>query len=154
MKYKLNDKEYHFVLTDDGGYVYEHRNGTVECLNCTAVEIVRMCLDGRPVDEIIRLLSTEYPEVECERIRAPTFSVSSRRLCEIVRDHPALRQLREFDYTKVKGVCSQCLFSRYCANQCPAYVFNTTGAFDNSLPECQWLYEKGVFPHEFLIRKR
>lgn len=69
MKYKLNDKEYHFVLTDDGGYVYEHRNGTVECLNCTAVEIVRMCLDGRPVDEIIRLLSTEYPEVECERIR-------------------------------------------------------------------------------------
>jgi len=28
-----------------------------------------MCLDGRPVDEIIRLLSTEYPEVECERIR-------------------------------------------------------------------------------------
>jgi len=109
---------------------------------CQYKETVGLTLDG-----VVTCCGTDP-------IWAPTFSVSSRRLCEIVRDHPAFRQLREFDYTKVKGVCSQCLFSRYCANQCPAYVFNTTGAFDNSLPECQWLYEKGVFPHEFLIRKR
>jgi len=61
-----------------------------------------------------------------------------------------LNVLRTLNPVELKGVCSQCVFNRYCANKCPAFVYLYYNTFKASYPPCQMLFENRLFPAEFL----
>ncbi len=82
-------------------------------------------------------------------------TVCDARLEEILRFDPFMAGFRDIVLPDdVQGVCRRCVFSRYCANICPAYVYNTTGSFTESYPECQQLLADGLFPECCLLENR
>lgn len=55
--------------------------------------------------------------------------------------------------TEYSGVCSMCMFAKYCANQCRSEAFFRTGSSGSSYAGCQLAYEAGVFPSWCLVRE-
>ncbi|MCK4259610.1 MAG: hypothetical protein KAX49_11570 [Halanaerobiales bacterium] len=84
-------------------------------------------------------------------IKEPTNSLVDLSLKEILEKDPFLCQLRETTPETITGVCQSCVFKNYCANLCPANVYNETGHFNNSYTICQILYDNGRFPVNCLI---
>jgi SynChlorMet cassette radical SAM/SPASM protein ScmF len=52
---------------------------------------------------------------------------------------------------ELKGICSNCMFARYCMGHCRAYAYAVYGTLDAPYPMCQDLYEKGVFPEKYVV---
>ncbi|MDI3495967.1 MAG: hypothetical protein PWQ72_2094 [Pseudothermotoga sp.] len=62
-----------------------------------------------------------------------------------------LDEIRSFEPDKINGVCRICVFRKYCANLCPALVYEKYGTFLASFPICQELYDSGMFNAKYLI---
>ena len=81
-------------------------------------------------------------------------NVQQKTLKSILSDANELRLLREARPQDFKGVCSLCIFSKYCANYCPAYSYEIYGDLLASNPICQAFYDSHVFPSKYLkVRK-
>lgn len=79
-------------------------------------------------------------------------NIRDASLEEILRFDPFITHFRQMVVPdEVQGVCRRCVFRRYCANICPAYVYNKTGSFTNSYPECELMLRAGVFPASCLL---
>lgn len=85
-------------------------------------------------------------------IKEPMNSLVDLSLKEILETDPFLCQLRETTTESMTGVCQRCLFKNYCANLCPAHVYNETGQFNHSYIICQTLYDNNRFPVNCLIK--
>ncbi|WP_054853978.1 SPASM domain-containing protein [Vulcanisaeta distributa] len=60
----------------------------------------------------------------------------------------AMRYVKPEDFI---GVCSRCIFNKYCAGFCIAYSYETYGDYKFSNPYCQLMYDADLFPREFLL---
>ncbi|MBT9175150.1 MAG: hypothetical protein DDT22_00824 [candidate division WS2 bacterium] len=80
-------------------------------------------------------------------------NIQNATLKEILSTDPQMIKFRQLKKEGLNGVCNCCIFRKYCANQCPAYVYNATGSFTNSFPECQILWEAGLFPNKYMVVK-
>lgn len=78
-------------------------------------------------------------------------SLEHQDLEDIMDGYEPLRRFYELTSDALKGVCAVCVFRSYCANVCPAMVFNHTGSFEHSFPDCQYIYDQGGFPSEYLL---
>ncbi len=64
-----------------------------------------------------------------------------------------LKALRKLTPSHFRGVCNKCMFRKYCANLCPALVYEAYGTFEASYPLCEDLYRCGLFPTKYLVRE-
>ena len=64
------------------------------------------------------------------------------------RGYLAIRDIKPQEF---KGVCSKCIFAKYCGGFCIAYSYEKYGDYTMSNPICQTYFEMGQFPKEFLI---
>jgi len=80
-------------------------------------------------------------------------SLSDASLKRIMETSSRLRAFYSMLPTDLTGICAICIFRDYCGNVCPSMVYNQTGAFNNSFPDCQYVYEQGRFPSEFIATK-
>lgn len=69
---------------------------------------------------------------------------------DVWMNSPAFLTLRKSTFES-KGICSNCIFAKYCRGYCRAHAFSVYGRLDASYPICQMLYEKGVFPEKYMI---
>ena len=65
-------------------------------------------------------------------------------------NHPKLKELRNINYSKLRGVCKICTYRSQCMGGCRAYAYKKTGNFFASDPLCQSFYEENVFPRKNL----
>lgn len=66
-------------------------------------------------------------------------------------NHPVLADIHENPHTKLKGVCSKCIFRKHCLGGCRAESLVAYGNFFAPNPLCQAFYDSGKFPKKFLI---
>ncbi len=50
-----------------------------------------------------------------------------------------------------EGICSKCVFRKYCAPGCIAYAYRYYGRITAPNPMCQRLYEMNLFPRELIL---
>lgn len=62
-----------------------------------------------------------------------------------------LESLRKMEPLQIEGICGKCIFRKYCANMCPAYVYEVYGTFTASYPLCEDLRASGLFPEKYLL---
>ena len=81
-------------------------------------------------------------------------NVRQKTLKSILSDANELRLPREARSQDSKGVCSLYIFSKYCANYCPVYSYETYENLLASNPICQAFHDPHVFPSKYLkVRK-
>ena len=79
-------------------------------------------------------------------------NISQVNLSDIWENEPELlNKLHTMDPLHIEGICGRCVFRKYCANMCPAYVYEIHGTFTNSYPLCEELEATGVFPRKYLV---
>ena len=78
------------------------------------------------------------------------YNLKHNSLLQIINSHEKITILHKMKPSDLKGVCKICVFKNYCGNICPAAVYNYSGSFNNSYRDCQLLYDKGLFPNEYL----
>lgn len=66
-------------------------------------------------------------------------------------DSGLLSDLRLMDQLHIDGICKRCIFKKYCANVCPAYVYEVYKTFTSSYPLCEELQAAGLFPEKYLV---
>ena len=79
-------------------------------------------------------------------------TINNRNLIEIIEGNPLIKNFHDFNIDNVTGVCSKCIFLKYCGNICPSKCFNMTGDFRSSFPNCQHLFDRGRFQNEYLCK--
>lgn len=79
--------------------------------------------------------------------------VSSINIKEIWQDHPILADIHEGTHSKLKGICSNCIFRKQCLGGCRAEALCTYDDFFAPHPRCQEFYDSGEFPESRLINK-
>ncbi len=84
--------------------------------------------------------------------KEPESSLYTSSLEEILEEDSFINSLKRTTKETLTGVCQVCFFKNYCANLCPAMVFNQTGKFNNSFVDCQILYDNGYFPEQYLLK--
>lgn len=67
MFYIIN-KDYKWILLEDGGFIYNSENGSVEVLNSTATLIIKMLEEELDLDYICDNLARTYPQISAENI--------------------------------------------------------------------------------------
>lgn len=78
-------------------------------------------------------------------------NLKEQSLENIVLSYEPIVDFRALNPNLLQGVCSRCIFKTNCCNICPSLVFNFTGSFYKSFPDCQYLYDKGAFPCDILV---
>jgi len=79
-------------------------------------------------------------------------NIQETTLSHIWENKPGLlAELHKMDPLHIEGVCGSCIFRRYCANMCPAYVYDIYGTFSASYPLCEELKASGLFPEKYLV---
>ncbi|QOR34620.1 hypothetical protein IMX26_14245 [Clostridium sp. 'deep sea'] len=79
-----------------------------------------------------------------------SYNLKQKSLLQIITSHEKIIKLHQMKPSDLVGVCKICVFKNYCGNICPAAVYNHSGAFNKSFRDCQLLYDKGLFPNEYL----
>jgi len=69
---------------------------------------------------------------------------------EEIWNHPLMRRLRAIGPDDLKGVCKKCKFVEFCMGGCRAAAYLEYKDFRMPDPICQELYERGLFPKEYL----
>ncbi|MHA1704734.1 MAG: radical SAM protein [Promethearchaeota archaeon] len=77
--------------------------------------------------------------------------VSTIDVKNVWENHPVLTAIHENPHTKLNGVCSKCIFRKYCLGGCRAEALWAYGDFFAPNPICQAYYDSGKFPKKFLI---
>jgi len=67
-------------------------------------------------------------------------------LAALWQEHPMLRGIRSTVHHALEGVCGDCLFHPICLGGCRASALGTGGSLAASPPNCQALYDAGLFP--------
>jgi SynChlorMet cassette radical SAM/SPASM protein ScmF len=67
-------------------------------------------------------------------------------LAAIWRAHPTLSGIRSTVHHALEGVCGDCLFQPICLGGCRASALGANGSLAASPPNCQALYDAGLFP--------
>lgn len=62
-----------------------------------------------------------------------------------------LADLHSMNPLQLEGICKRCIFKNYCANMCPAFVYDVYGKFAASYPICEELEASGLFPEKYLV---
>lgn len=79
-------------------------------------------------------------------------NIQDNTLFNIWENKPGLlAELHDMDSLHLQGVCGRCIFRKYCANMCPAYVYDTYRTFSSSHPLCEELRSSGLFPEKYLV---
>ncbi len=73
-------------------------------------------------------------------------------LDEIWENHTKLKQLRTAADMKLEGVCKKCIHFLTCRGSCRVLAYRENKTWNVSLPLCQQLYDKGLFPESRLIK--
>ena len=55
--------------------------------------------------------------------------------------------------SRLEGVCGRCIFKKYCQGCCRAWAYDMYDSLYAPYPLCQILYEKGLFPEEYLLEE-
>jgi pyrroloquinoline quinone biosynthesis protein E len=79
--------------------------------------------------------------------------VSSIDVKEIWNTNPILKDIHEDTHTKLKGICSNCIFRKQCLGGCRAEALCAYDDFFAPHPRCQEFYESGKFPGSRLINQ-
>lgn len=79
--------------------------------------------------------------------------VSNIDIKDIWQNHPILTDIHESTYTKLKGICSNCIFRQQCLGGCRAEALCVYGDFFGPHPRCQDYYDSGKFPKSHLINQ-
>jgi SynChlorMet cassette radical SAM/SPASM protein ScmF len=61
-------------------------------------------------------------------------------------EHPTLLGIRSTVHDALEGVCGDCLFQPICLGGCRAGALGASGSLAASPPNCQALYDAGLFP--------
>ena len=69
-------------------------------------------------------------------------------------NNPILTDIHGNPHTKLKGICSKCIFRRMCLGGCRAQALGAYGDFFAPNPSCQAYYDSGKFPTSRLIDTR
>ncbi len=81
-------------------------------------------------------------------------NVASASLSEIWDNEKLLVDLRSETYhTKLEGVCGNCIFKKSCGGSCRAASLVEYNEIYAPFPNCQQLYNQGLFPENYLIDK-
>lgn len=72
--------------------------------------------------------------------------VSTIDVTQVWNEHPVLRELHDSYYTRLTGVCEQCIFRRACMGGCRAHAIAMYGSAFAPAPLCQAYFESGAFP--------
>lgn len=79
-------------------------------------------------------------------------NIQQDALSDIWENKPGLlSELHDMDPLHIHGICGKCIFRRYCANMCPAYVYDIYGTFAASYPLCEELRASDLFPEKYLV---
>lgn len=106
---------------------------------CNYGEVIGLFLDG----------TVTACKVGIERCWPPQ-SMRTLPLAEILHVDPLVSSIHSLEPHHLTGVCSKCIFRDYCGNLCLARVFSVYGSFAAPFPDCQMLYDAGLFPEEYL----
>lgn len=79
--------------------------------------------------------------------------VSTIDVKDIWEKHPMLTDIHESTHTKLKGICSNCIFRQQCLGGCRAEALFVYGDFFGPHPRCQEYYDSGKFPKSRLINQ-
>jgi SynChlorMet cassette radical SAM/SPASM protein ScmF len=71
----------------------------------------------------------------------------------IWESHPILIDIHESTHTKLKGICSNCIFRQQCLGSCRAEALCVYGDFFEPHPRCQEYYDSGKLPKSRLINQ-
>jgi radical SAM protein with 4Fe4S-binding SPASM domain len=108
---------------------------------CDYARTIGVCLDGGVVPCGVKRPAGDG-----------TPTVRDAPLKHILRSDRLMVSFRETRLPdSVQGVCRRCVFRRYCANICPAHVYNVTGSCTDSYPDCEVLEAHGLFPKQCLV---
>jgi pyrroloquinoline quinone biosynthesis protein E len=77
--------------------------------------------------------------------------VSSINVKDVWTNNPTLAEIHEDTHSKLKGVCSNCIFRKNCYGGCRAEALCVYGDFFAPHPLCQDYYNSGKFPTSRLI---
>jgi len=79
--------------------------------------------------------------------------ISTIDVKEAWNNSPTLTDIHENMQTKLKGICSNCIFKKQCFGGCRAEALCAYGDFFAPHPRCQSYYDSGQFPVARLIDK-
>jgi radical SAM protein with 4Fe4S-binding SPASM domain len=77
--------------------------------------------------------------------------VSTIDVREVWENNSILNEIHENTHTKLKGICSNCIFRTRCFGGCRAQALCAYGDFFAPNPYCQAYYDSGKFPESRLI---
>ncbi|MDY6855151.1 MAG: radical SAM protein [Thermodesulfobacteriota bacterium] len=77
-------------------------------------------------------------------------NIFSDRIDDLWQNAPLLLELRKRLPSKLKGICSYCIFKAVCLGECRASAYNMTGDLMAPFWICQKAYEEGLFPQSRL----
>lgn len=79
--------------------------------------------------------------------------VSTIDIKDTWENNPILTDIHEDTYTKLQGICSNCIFRKKCLGGCRAVALCSYGDFFAPHPFCQEYYDHGDFPKARLIHE-
>ena len=66
-------------------------------------------------------------------------------------NHPLLKEARAKIPSALEGVCDRCVVKSHCQGKCRAHALSVYGSLTAPDPQCQSLYERGLFPSTRLL---
>ena len=106
-------------------------------------------------DDIISILSDGSISIcgfGIEDGDAVTFGDARTQLIsDLWHSHPGIQRLRTPGLGRLKGICSNCVFSNSCRGYCRAQALAEYDDVDAPYPICQHFAEQGLFPAHYLI---
>jgi radical SAM protein with 4Fe4S-binding SPASM domain len=73
------------------------------------------------------------------------------RISVLWESNAGIRQLRTPGLKRLKGICSNCVFSNTCRGYCRAQALAEYGDVDAPYPVCQHFADMGAFPERYMI---
>ena len=73
-------------------------------------------------------------------------NLKTDKLSDIWKNSPKLKQFRDLDVNKLKGVCGKCLAREICRGGCRVHAISEYDDFYAPDPQCQRIFEMGKFP--------
>lgn len=118
----------------------------------TTSALHQRCMLG---DDIISILSDGSISIcgfGIENGEAVTFGdARTQRISDLWRTHPGIERLRTPGLGRLKGICSNCVFSNSCRGYCRAQALAEYHDVDAPYPVCQHYAEQGLFPSYYMI---
>ncbi|GIM28315.1 hypothetical protein CPJCM30710_09810 [Clostridium polyendosporum] len=113
-----------------------------QCGSCPFLNILGVLSNGE-----LSFCGIGYTEGELKFGSAGMSSVKN-----IWENNEILKEARECMPNGITGVCNKCVLLDRCHGSCRALAYQGKRVFSEPHPWCQYLYERGVFPAEYLVQ--